>query len=44
MALTRYESLTADASPLGKLLKFEFSGRTAKNRFLKAVMTKQLSS
>jgi len=40
----RYESDTTDASPLGRPLKFEFSGRTAKNRFLKAAMTERLSS
>ena len=33
-----------DASPLGKPLHFEFSGRDAKNRFLKAAMTERLSS
>jgi 2,4-dienoyl-CoA reductase-like NADH-dependent reductase (Old Yellow Enzyme family) len=40
----RYESDTKDASPLGKPLKFEFSGKTARNRFLKAAMTERLSS
>lgn len=40
----RYQSDSSDASPLGKPLKFEFSGRTAKNRFLKAAMTERLSS
>ena len=44
MPPTRYESSTTDASPLGKPLKFEFSSRTAKNRFLKAAMTERLSS
>lgn len=44
MAPTRYESDTSDASPLGKPLKFEFSGKTAKNRFLKAAMTERISS
>jgi len=34
----------ADASPLGKPLTFAFSGKTAKNRFLKAAMTERLSS
>lgn len=33
-----------DASPLAKPLEFEFSGKTAKNRFLKAAMTERLSS
>lgn len=40
----RYESESTDASPLGKPLKFEFSGRVAKNRFLKGAMTERLSS
>jgi len=40
----RYESDTSDASALGKPLKFEFSGRTASNRFMKAAMTERLSS
>jgi 2,4-dienoyl-CoA reductase-like NADH-dependent reductase (Old Yellow Enzyme family) len=40
----RYESDTSDASPLGKPLTFEFSGKTARNRFLKAAMTERLSS
>jgi 2,4-dienoyl-CoA reductase-like NADH-dependent reductase (Old Yellow Enzyme family) len=35
---------TQDASPLGKPLHFEFSGKTANNRFLKAAMTERLSS
>jgi hypothetical protein len=37
-------SSTKDASSLGKPLKFEFSGRVAKNRFLKVAMTERLSS
>jgi 2,4-dienoyl-CoA reductase-like NADH-dependent reductase (Old Yellow Enzyme family) len=44
MAPIRYESDSADASLLGKTLKLEFSGRTAKNRFLKAAMTERISS
>ena len=40
----RYESDDVDASPLGKPLHFEFSGRTAPNRFLKAAMTERISS
>lgn len=44
MAPERYQSENVDASPLGKPLKFEFSGRTAKNRFLKAAMTERMSS
>ena len=44
MAPARYESENADASKLGQPLKFEFSGKTAKNRFLKAAMTERISS
>jgi 2,4-dienoyl-CoA reductase-like NADH-dependent reductase (Old Yellow Enzyme family) len=44
MSPDRYQSDSSDASPLGQPLKFEFSGRTAKNRFLKAAMTERLSS
>lgn len=44
MTRSRYESSNSDASKLGQELKFEFSGRTAKNRFLKAAMTERLSS
>jgi len=44
MSPARYESESADASALGKPLKFEFSGKTAKNRFLKAAMTERISS
>mgnify|MGYP004505801099 CR=1 FL=1 len=40
----RYESDSKDASPLGKPLKFEFSGQTAPNRFLKGAMTERISS
>ena len=40
----RYESQDVDASALGQPLKFEFSGRTAFNRFLKGAMTERLSS
>jgi 2,4-dienoyl-CoA reductase-like NADH-dependent reductase (Old Yellow Enzyme family) len=40
----RYESELVDALPLGKPLHFEFSGKTAPNRFLKAAMTERLSS
>lgn len=40
----RYESEDVDVSPLGKPLKFEFSGRTAPNRFLKGAMTERISS
>jgi 2,4-dienoyl-CoA reductase-like NADH-dependent reductase (Old Yellow Enzyme family) len=44
MAPERYQSDSSDASPLGKPLKFEFSGKTAKNRFLKGAMTERISS
>ncbi|KAK3114700.1 hypothetical protein LTR53_006711 [Teratosphaeriaceae sp. CCFEE 6253] len=40
----RYESEDVDASPLGKPLKYEFSGKTAPNRFMKGAMTERLSS
>ncbi|KAJ3544864.1 hypothetical protein NM208_g2817 [Fusarium decemcellulare] len=33
-----------DPSPLGQPLAFDFSGKTAKNRFLKAAMTERLST
>lgn len=35
---------TVDPSPLGQPLHFEFSGKTAPNRFLKAAMTERQSS
>lgn len=40
----RFESANVDALPLGKPLPFEFSGRTAPNRFMKGAMTERLSS
>ena len=40
----RYESENVDVSPLGKPLKFEFSGKTAQNRFMKGAMTERISS
>lgn len=40
----RYESQDVDTSALAQPLKFEFSGRTAFNRFLKGAMTERLSS
>ncbi|KIW90333.1 uncharacterized protein Z519_08977 [Cladophialophora bantiana CBS 173.52] len=40
----RMPSRIKDASPLGQPLKFEFSGKTVPNRFLKAAMTERLSS
>ncbi|KAI9708895.1 MAG: hypothetical protein M1812_007858 [Candelaria pacifica] len=41
---TRYESDNVDPSPLGEPLHFEFSGKTAPNRFMKAAMTERISS
>lgn len=38
------ETEAVDASPLGKPLDFDFSGKSAKNRFLKAAMTERLST
>ena len=40
----RFPSHIKDASPLGQPLKFEHSGRTANNRFLKAAMSERLGS
>lgn len=40
----RYQSDIDDPTPLGDSVHFEFSGRTAPNRFMKAAMTEQLSS
>lgn len=40
----RFQSEDVDASPLGKPLKFEFSGKTALNRFMKGAMTERISS
>jgi 2,4-dienoyl-CoA reductase-like NADH-dependent reductase (Old Yellow Enzyme family) len=40
----RYSSQTKDAGPLANPLTFEFSGKTAPNRFLKAAMTERMSS
>ncbi|KAI0808479.1 NADH:flavin oxidoreductase/NADH oxidase [Xylaria sp. FL0064] len=44
MAPNRIPAPYADPSPLGQPLHFEFSGRTAPNRFLKGAMTERLSS
>lgn len=44
MAPRRIPTEPADASPLGKPLEFPFSGKVAKNRFLKAAMTERLST
>lgn len=40
----RWPSQNADPSPLGRPLQFEFSGKTASNRFLKAALTERISS
>ena len=40
----RYPGEDVSAAPLGEPLHFEFSGRDAPNRFLKAAMTERLSS
>ena len=40
----RYESEDIDTSPLAKPIKFEFSGKSAFNVFLKGAMTERLSS
>ena len=42
--VARFESDNVSAAPLGQPLHFEFSGRTAPNRFLKAAMTERISS
>lgn len=44
MGARRYDSQAVDAAPLGKALDFAFSGKSAKNRFLKAAMTERLST
>jgi hypothetical protein len=44
MDAPRYHSSLSDASLLGHPLEFKFSGRTAKNRFMKAAMSEKLSS
>ncbi|KFA60707.1 hypothetical protein S40285_09621 [Stachybotrys chlorohalonatus IBT 40285] len=44
MSPRRMETEAVDASPLGKPLDFDFSGKSAKNRFLKAAMTERLST
>lgn len=40
----RYSSEIHEAGPLAQPLKFEFSGKTAPNRIMKAAMTERLSS
>lgn len=44
MPSPRHESESVDVAPLAQPLHFEFSGATAKNRFLKSAMAEQLSS
>ena len=44
MAPARIPADNVDSSPLAQPLSFEFSGKTAKNRFLKAAMTERLST
>ncbi|TDZ60910.1 NADH-dependent flavin oxidoreductase nadA [Colletotrichum trifolii] len=44
MAPTRFPAEDVDPSPLAQPLKFEFSGKTAPNRFLKGAMTERLST
>ncbi|KAI0890837.1 hypothetical protein F4806DRAFT_347314 [Annulohypoxylon nitens] len=40
----RFSSRVVDPEPLGRPLTFEFSGRTAMNRFMNASMTERLST
>ena len=40
----RYESENVSPKPLGEPLKFEFSGKSAPNRFIKGAMTERISS
>lgn len=44
MAPRRVPASPTDPSPLGQPLAFEFSGKVAKNRLLKAAMTERLST
>ncbi|TDZ16849.1 NADH-dependent flavin oxidoreductase nadA [Colletotrichum orbiculare MAFF 240422] len=44
MAPTRFPAEDVDPAPLAQPLKFEFSGKTAPNRFLKGAMTERLST
>ncbi|KAI1212142.1 NADH:flavin oxidoreductase/NADH oxidase [Annulohypoxylon truncatum] len=44
MSPKRFHSEGVDPEPLGRPLTFEFSGRTAMNRFMKAAMTERLST
>ncbi|KAF3058210.1 NADPH dehydrogenase [Daldinia childiae] len=44
MPVRRHDSAAVDVAPLGQPLKFEFSGKVAKNRFYKASMAEDLAS
>lgn len=44
MAPRRLPAEPVDPTPLGQPLAFDFSGKTAKNRFLKGAMTERLST
>ncbi|KAI0469103.1 NADH:flavin oxidoreductase/NADH oxidase [Xylaria cf. heliscus] len=44
MATKRISALDVDPSPLGQPLHFDFSGKTAPNRFLKGAMSERASS
>lgn len=44
MPVQRYESEPVDVAPLGEPLKFEFSGKVAKNRLFKAAMAEDLAT
>ncbi|KAF9871333.1 hypothetical protein CkaCkLH20_11254 [Colletotrichum karsti] len=44
MAPTRFPAEPVDPAPLAQPLKFEFSGKTAPNRFMKGAMTERLST
>ncbi|OTA70716.1 FMN-linked oxidoreductase [Hypoxylon sp. EC38] len=44
MPVKRYESAPVDVAPLNEPVKFEFSGKVAKNRFYKASMAEDLAS
>ncbi|KAI0548675.1 NADH:flavin oxidoreductase/NADH oxidase [Xylaria curta] len=44
MAPKRYPGPDVDPSPLGQPLHFDFSGKTAPNRFLKGAMSERLAS
>ena len=44
MALKRYESKDADPDLLRQPLRFEFAGKLARNRFMKAAMTERMAT